>query len=583
MRIGERVRRKGLLKLTLALVAGLLLPTIAFAGNTIHVSNNQDAGAGSLRAAIGAANSGDTITFDNTYTVTLTQTLPALTVPVTLQGDNSVIEGSGLSGAAANGLTLNPSSGTSTISNIAIQDFPGAGGGILVQSGTVSVVHSTLQGNAANGIDVTGGTATIGGSSAGQGDNIFGNGNGIAVDANGQAFISGNFIGADASHTPHPNGGGILLRNGANTSVIGGSTPNVISGNSTGGIIFDGSGAGNAVVNNDIGTFDSSFANLLANNGPAIVFKNGSVNNQVYNNFLFTGTNTPIVLNGFANDIDPNTFLMSNLLPFFDSGSPETATFGAGAPTFNGSNTTVPFTVGNAPASSSFVTFLNVLNTQPGGLVLSQPQNGGSSTVMAGSSGTGSGTFSFPGMVTSGALGVTGYGARGSGAFANPFYVRPSSSTPPGSNPVVIPPPTLLDPFGLERGRPLVAIDPRSGAAYVSYDNGNSFAVDDTFSLAIGDFNGDGGIRAHVAAKKNKKKPVHEFKLAPVTVMVAPGKKGIVKIPLTATAKRFAKTHKTVSWAIAVKESDAAGHSKTFAAHGKVKPKSSKPKKHKKH
>jgi hypothetical protein len=151
------------------------------------------------------------------------------------------------------------------------------------------------------------------------------------------------------------------------------------------------------------------------------------------------------------------------------------------------------------------------------------------------------------------------------------------------------PRPIFGNPFpGGNGAEPRIVVDPATGSISFDVTNPNAFPVDDTFTLAIGDFPFDGGLKAHIAnalaaKKKGKKKPVHEFKLAPVTVMVAPGKKATVKIPLSAAAKRFAKTHKTVSWAVLVKEADAAGNSQTFAAHGKVKVKSSKGKKRKKH
>ena len=103
----------------LAVLLILALPTAARAA-TIPVTNTNDSGAGSLEAAINAANADSTrdgIIFNipapagATVTIPLTSPLPAITQPVVVDGRNQdadaalpvIVDGGGVSGLAVTG------------------------------------------------------------------------------------------------------------------------------------------------------------------------------------------------------------------------------------------------------------------------------------------------------------------------------------------------------------------------------------------------------------------------------------------------------------------------------------------------
>ncbi len=128
----------------------------------------------------------------------------------------------------------------------------------------VNATGTAALGNGLSGVALFGGTQNvIGGTSAGADNVLSGNGNyGIDIGnpvATGN-FVQGNLIGLGAGGT---NGianalGGVLLAAGAQSNTIGGTVAgarNVISGNTTAGVFFNGTGtSGNLVEGNYIGT-----------------------------------------------------------------------------------------------------------------------------------------------------------------------------------------------------------------------------------------------------------------------------------------------------------------------------------------
>src|SRR6185437_11008983 len=81
--------------------------------------------------------------------------------------------------------------------------------------------------------------------------------------------ITGNRIGTDASGTvAYPNGDGILIEAASNTRIGGTSSAdrNLISGNTSDAIRFEGAGSGNVVSGNYIGVTANGDA-ILPNNG----------------------------------------------------------------------------------------------------------------------------------------------------------------------------------------------------------------------------------------------------------------------------------------------------------------------------
>src|SRR5258706_10074740 len=78
-----------------ALLLGIAVPSLAV---TITVTNTNDSGPGSLRAAIASASPGDTINFGVTYPATITLTNGSLVI-----NSNLTISGPGASNLAISG------------------------------------------------------------------------------------------------------------------------------------------------------------------------------------------------------------------------------------------------------------------------------------------------------------------------------------------------------------------------------------------------------------------------------------------------------------------------------------------------
>src|SRR5207247_113135 len=129
--------------------------------------------------------------------------------------------------------------------------------------------------NAGDGVTVTSGNNTIGGSTTAARNVISGNfGSGVVL--NGTAVtgntVSGNFIGLNAAGTAAvPNvTDGIQLRFGASSNTIGGLTAaeaNTIDFASGGGILLRGSGNGNIILGNAIRDGAPGLSIDLENNG----------------------------------------------------------------------------------------------------------------------------------------------------------------------------------------------------------------------------------------------------------------------------------------------------------------------------
>lgn len=229
------------LSLAAALTASLWSAPLVFAQTCVVTTTDDSAlGAptipGSLRDCLERGRSGDTITFDTAVfdltnsdaatTVGVQQPLPALddgNVTIDASDRRVTVNGSGT--VDASGIVI--TSGGNVIRGLAIVDFPKAG---LV-----------LQGGAGN---VIGGNRTTGTGPNGQGLRISGNGtDGIEIAGSGAAsnVVKGCWIGLDADgFTERPNlHAGVVIENGATSTVIGGGVPgeeNVIANNGGSGI-----------------------------------------------------------------------------------------------------------------------------------------------------------------------------------------------------------------------------------------------------------------------------------------------------------------------------------------------------------
>ena len=297
--------------LLIALVAGGVTPAYAetFTVNSTGDSADSNTGDGicddgagncTLRAAMDQANAtpgADTIEFSidsGVQTITPLSPLPIIGDPVTIDGTTQpgflgtpIIELNGiLAGAGVDGLRI--TAGSSTVRGLVINRFGGEGielqltGGNKVEgnyigtdvTGTVidpsPFVKGDELGNTDNGVRINGvPDNTVGGTAAGTGNVISGNGRGVsASNADGVEIlgtsatgnlVQGNFIGTDVGGTLDlgNTGNGILIDDAPNNTV-GGMTPgarNLISGNNGDGVEISGGGAtSNLVVGNYIGT-----------------------------------------------------------------------------------------------------------------------------------------------------------------------------------------------------------------------------------------------------------------------------------------------------------------------------------------
>ncbi len=150
---------------------------------------------------------------------------------------------------------------------------------------------SAALGNAFSGIGIFTNSAsnTIGGTTAGARNVVSGNMNqGILLSGTGvsQNVIAGNYIGTDLNGTvARPNAfSGIGLFGGASSNTIGGvseAARNVISGNSSDGMTFSGSGtSSNNVQGNFIG-LNASGTGTLANSGSGVSIFGSATNNVI--------------------------------------------------------------------------------------------------------------------------------------------------------------------------------------------------------------------------------------------------------------------------------------------------------------
>lgn len=215
---------------------------------TITVTTNADTGAGSLRNAIGAAISGDTITFNAGMTVTLTSGQLALNKNLTIDGD---LDNNGTADvtidANHNSRVFSMTAGTVTLDGLVItnglvygnggayNNLPGGdalGGGINITGGTLTIKNSSITGNKA-----AGGGGNGGGSGYGYGG---GGGGGFSGKGGGSG-------GAYGPGYPGGSGGGGTGGNGGIYNTLaqagkGGSTSGGAGGSAAGGFAAGGSG-----------------------------------------------------------------------------------------------------------------------------------------------------------------------------------------------------------------------------------------------------------------------------------------------------------------------------------------------------
>ena len=245
------------------------------------VTNTNDSGAGSLRAAIFKVNNPslnfDTIDFNisgrGAHIISLTTALPPLSAPVVIDGysqpgsapatdqDPAVLDIviSMTSGVVGSGLKLDTD--CSVVTGLVINDSSEHG---LVVNGDQNTVTGSFfgtkhagefgAGNVADGILIGGDHNTIGGELPADANLLSDNGeNGIHVQFGTETQILGNLIGTDAAGSvAMGNADAGILDQGESTTISG----NVLSGNDTNGLVLEGGDAN--VTLNDVGVVQDS-------------------------------------------------------------------------------------------------------------------------------------------------------------------------------------------------------------------------------------------------------------------------------------------------------------------------------------
>ncbi|HEX4142637.1 MAG TPA: right-handed parallel beta-helix repeat-containing protein [Pirellulales bacterium] len=295
---------------------------------TFTVSNLNDSGTGSLREAIINANAtsgASTIDFTVAGTINLTSaSLPAIDENVDIAGSSApgyttapvvevdfhLFDGldfiSGSGGSTVDGLSLVSAGGTSgvTISNTSDVTVEGNYLGLELDG-------STGNANAADGVTITDSTGVVvGGTTAADRNVISGNGgNGVTIDASSDSVVEGNYIGTDSTGaTARANhADGVLVEGVATDNTIGGSSGNVISGNSANGVLINGGSSGNTLSGNTIGLTAAGTAPLgNALDGVEVLDSNNNVigNTNPVSSTTYTATTTVDLNTGGTAPID---------------------------------------------------------------------------------------------------------------------------------------------------------------------------------------------------------------------------------------------------------------------------------------
>lgn len=340
------------------------------------VSTLLDSGAGSLRAAIEAANSAaagtaTTITFSVHGTITLASALPAITSEVTIDGTSApTYEAGGAPVVAINcdghaGLKFSLGSADSELLGVAVDDA--SGNGVTLGADAITLngdyiglnLAGAADGNHGDGVFVSPDSSAdlIGLNSSGDSgvvaNVISGNtGSGLVLSGATDSTVVANRIGTNAAGSAAiANGGnGIWITLGASGNEIGGTeytdagtseqnnptgskgtvTPvfvvpplgNLVSGNAGDGVLIDTGSRDNVLNGNFIGTTASGDAALgNAGNGVAIIGAEGNslVGCQVVNNpFVYYNVVSGNGLNGLLITNSDDTTVQGN---FFGVGA----------------------------------------------------------------------------------------------------------------------------------------------------------------------------------------------------------------------------------------------------------------------
>ena len=371
----------------------IFFANVSFPASTI-VTNTNDSGAGSLRAAINAANSNsgtDTITFNiagsGVKTITLLSDL-YVSDSVIIDGTSQPgfagtplieLNGINLTGNQQSGIHLN--SGSSTIKGLIFNRFTANGGGAIEIYSAGNVIEGNYIGTDATGtaklannfgIEIYSANNRIGGTTAASRNVISGNSTGLWVStgANNNQIL-GNYIGTTASGNAALGNSdtGIQVLSTATGNIIGGTTAaarNIISGNGYAGVLLFASG--NQIQGNYIGTDTTGVTALGNGRGIQISGSNNSIGGTATGagNIIAYNTNDGVQLDstsGAGNQISTNSIfsngsigidLSDNGVTLNDVGDADTGAnnlqnFPVLTATIAGSTTTVNITLNSTP------------------------------------------------------------------------------------------------------------------------------------------------------------------------------------------------------------------------------------------
>ncbi len=286
----------------IVLLAGALAATAP--ADVINVTNTDDVGVGSLRAALAAAVSGDAIHFaiaeTGVQTISPATALPPIAAGVTIDGTTQSgascatwpptllveIAGDATTPAASDGLSINGNG--VLVRGLVVNSFSGDGiqlndaSGVRIECNFIGTdsTGSLDYGNLGVGVRLVGSTlAVIGGPDVSDRNVISANAvAGVLIDAaSSDNAVQGNFIGTDLGGADRlDNFNGVVVRGAINDIA-----DNLISGNTEGGVLFDvGTAIGNTVLGNRIGSNAADTA-ALPNDGAGVSLLNGATQNTV--------------------------------------------------------------------------------------------------------------------------------------------------------------------------------------------------------------------------------------------------------------------------------------------------------------
>jgi hypothetical protein len=288
-------------------MAWLILCAGTLHAATITVINNNDSGAGSLRAAVASASPGDTIVFASIPSpITLTSGAIVISQNLTINGPGA---GTLTVSAGKASSVFSVASGTVTISKLTISDgFSLVAGGGIFNAGTLTLADATVSGNAANiccggGIYNNLGTMTLNNVTV-SGNHTAGTGGGIGND--GTMTITNSTVSGGSAG----GGGGGIFNAGTmiitNTAVSGNNATGVGGGIGTSGTLT----LSNSTLSGNSGTFGGGIGaeaattitnstisgNMAATEGAAIDVLGGTT----------TLTNVTIAANGSGGEAQLN-------------------------------------------------------------------------------------------------------------------------------------------------------------------------------------------------------------------------------------------------------------------------------------